>query len=110
MLKAGELTHRMTILTKTTARGTDGYKAPTWVAGSSLWAKKIVLNNPKEIEIAKTFSASATYKITVRHNPSISPINQIQTADGLHTYSIDGVVDPDGLKVQTDLYCSEVPK
>jgi SPP1 family predicted phage head-tail adaptor len=61
---------------------------------------------PREVEIARGFSAAVSHKIRIRYRGDLDSRCVIVLDN--RTFAINGVVDPEGRKRESIIYCTEV--
>ncbi len=78
--------------------------ADDWLSVARCWAEVRTLNG-RELLYAQQVQAEASAIVTIRWRPGVDRTMRVRF--GSRLLYIDAAVDPDGLKVQLDLYCTE---
>ena len=92
MISAGLLRHRISIEAYSTAKNGRGEDISQWATHAQRWADVTPLSG-REAERAKQIEAEATWKITLRYDPTIQPDHRIKF-DG-RTLDILSIIDTD---------------
>src|SRR5689334_11747542 len=86
----GDLRHRVTIQQPTYTTNNLGERVPGWSMIGRAW----VALNPvigREVELARTFAATVTHKITMRYRAGLTP--NLRLVLGSRIFAINGIVD-----------------
>jgi SPP1 family predicted phage head-tail adaptor len=82
-----------------------GERAETWEEHASTYASIDGLL-AREVEIARGFSATASYKINTRFIDGVKSAMRVRFGDRI--FQIDGVLDRTNRREELDLFCTEV--
>jgi len=103
-MKAGILTHKVNLQRATETKDGYGATSPTWATYATPWAE-IKSPSASQIDRSKSFSDTVTAVIRLRFRTDI--LNSDQIVDRTHTYRIEGIADPDGLRTELLIYATE---
>jgi SPP1 family predicted phage head-tail adaptor len=106
-MRAGELRHRITIRKPILGEPDEqGTRSRRFVDVCTVWAAIEPLTG-REAQNARTFSATATHTVTIRHRDGILPTYQIRF--GTRTFSIDAPPINPGERNESLIFtCSEL--
>lgn len=105
-MRAGQLRHRITILTPSgEVRDSYGGVTPQWSELAKPWAE-IIPVSARELEVARGYSPTVSHQIRIRYRTDINSRCTISYAT--RSFSINGVVDPDGRRRELLMYCTEI--
>lgn len=105
-LAAGDLRHRITIETPTRQVDETGETIVTWSASAEYWAEVKPLGS-REVVVADQVQGQASYLVRMRWNPPVITSDCRIVWNG-KTLNLSGPPrDPDGLKVEMLLDCTE---
>ena len=105
MLNPGDLRHRVTIQQGVEGDPTSsGQRDLTWQKFSEVWAEVKTLSG-RELEKARTLSASVTHTIHIRYLPGV--IETYRVLWGTRILAINAIVDPENRRFEQFLYCTE---
>jgi SPP1 family predicted phage head-tail adaptor len=112
-MRAGQLRHRITIQSHTSAQDNYGEVDWTWSTGFETWAKISPLRGNQYFN-AQQVQANVSHKITLRYQalPNSTDINADNTrllfGSTARVYNIVSVINPDERNIYLDLMCEEI--
>lgn len=105
-MRAGKLRHRITIKQRTLAAADAyGYQEPSLSAFATLWASVEPISG-REFDFAKSFAASVSHKMTMRHYPGITSLMLVSFKS--RAFAINAVLNPEERNRETVLMCTEI--
>ncbi len=113
MLGAGKRTHRIRIFDRVSSVQTSGANAGNRAATlvpvdpPARWGDLKSVSSPRELEIAKTFSPSAQYIVTVLYDNTLNHLQNVIIDDVF--YAVSGVIhDLNPIPRETYLYVTQL--
>lgn len=104
MIEAGRLNKRVTLERATSTTNEYGEHVETWQPVGTVWAG-IEPVSGREVELAKSFSASVSHKVTIRYQPGLD--STVRVNYGGRVFSVDAVLDEREAHEKLTLYCTE---
>lgn len=108
MLKAGELTDRVTLLSPTVTQADDGQPLLSWSNPTTigpLWAKVEELGG-RETRRGEQIVSEHSHRVTIRYRTGLT--SSMRVTWGSRTLEVDGLpTDPEGLRAELILMCRE---
>jgi len=106
-LSVGDLRHRITIEKPSEQQSKSGAVIPIWEVAAIVWAEKQDLSGREYLQAQQVESLIST-RFRIRYRGDITPNMRVKY--GINYYSIEAVLDPDGLKRELHLMCKAVPE
>lgn len=104
-VEAGKLRHRITINQPSLGTATAYGNAPVaWALVGKFWASIEPIGG-REFEVAKSYAATVSHKISMRYAPGILPTCQI--VFGTRTFNINGIMNAEGRNRMLVMFCTE---
>jgi len=103
-MKAGQLRHRVTIQSRTTARDAHDDPIATWSTVVKVWASIEPLN-ARELILAQQVESNVTHKVTIRYRSGVT--SAMRVVFGSRTFEIDSVINTDERNITMVLMCEE---
>ena len=104
-MRSGDLRHRITLQTFTTAPDSYGEPIKTWSDLATVWAAVEPLSGREFFEAQRT-NAETTYRVRIRYRADVVPTLRIAYAG--KTLEIQAVIDVGERRRELHLMCREI--